>query len=482
MTRGTVLTDSLRLVRPLAAGGMASIWIAEHFGLSTQVVVKFIAAGLADNPAVVARFRREAAAASQMRSPHVVQMIDYGVTRGGVPFIAMELLEGHDLGRQLRAQGVMPPREVATIVSQTAKALARAHERGVIHRDVKPANIFLADVGAGEAFVKVLDFGIAKAIGHDSMDATTAGVMIGTPYYMSPEQILGLKTIGHQADLWSLGVVSFEALTGRLPFTGETIPSVSMKICHGAIPRPSDVNPRLPPFVDTWFARACSRDPEQRFRNALEMADALEQAVGGAAKVRLVDDDDARTEVRLPENADAPVPSEKTHAMSPASFRVGTGTVVAPSQETNAGLVAKSAGGHRKRLLGDRSRRTEAIVVAGFLLAAVAAASGIVFGMRGGPPVVGDAPLPSSSSPPREFVEVKAVGQPASQEQPAIPPASVAMPTMSTAIAKVPPPTPSPSKTLIVDAGSVLAVPSAGAPPATPTIVEVPDPISDPGF
>jgi serine/threonine-protein kinase len=216
LTPGQKITPSLRLVRPLGAGGMGSVWVADHFGLRTQIAVKFLSEALAANPDSLARFSREAAAASLVKSPHVVHMIDHGVTADHVPYIAMEMLDGEDLGGRLTSQGRLPPGQVATILTQVARALTRAHERGVVHRDIKPDNIFLSD-GGGEAFVKVLDFGVAK-IDAPELSRTKTGTAVGTPYYMSPEQTMGAKTLDFRTDLWSLGVVAFEALTGRRPF------------------------------------------------------------------------------------------------------------------------------------------------------------------------------------------------------------------------------------------------------------------------
>ncbi len=285
LREGALVTPALRLVRPLGAGGMGRVWVAEHLGLRTQVVVKFMAEELARNPDALARFSREAAAASQVRSPHVVHMIDHGVATNGAPFIAMEMLDGYDLRHLLDERRTIEPSEVAAIVAQVARALAGAHQRGIVHRDIKPENVFLTDAGSGELFVKILDFGIAKSIdGADAASrATGTGAMIGTPFYMSPEQVLGQKTIDHRADLWSLGVLAFEALTGELPFVGDTIGAVSVAICHGPIPRPSERNPRLSPAIDGWFARACERDVARRFGSAKELADALAQGAGSAA-------------------------------------------------------------------------------------------------------------------------------------------------------------------------------------------------------
>src|SRR5579859_5297092 len=173
---GTPVTATIRLLRRLGAGGMGSVWVAEHLSLRTQVVVKFMAIELAASADAVERFSREAAAAAQVKSPHVVQMHDHGVTPSGVPFIVMELLEGHDLGKHLAARGRLSIGETAEIVGQVCKALARAHERGIVHRDIKPDNIFLCANPDGEIFVKLLDFGIAKA---DSRFGVSSGTKTG---------------------------------------------------------------------------------------------------------------------------------------------------------------------------------------------------------------------------------------------------------------------------------------------------------------
>lgn len=213
---GVMVTPSLRLVRPLGAGGMGRVWIADHLGLRAQVVVKFMAPQLVDSEDALRRFSREAEAASKVKSPHVVHISDYGIALNGQPYIAMELLEGKTLAEVIARYGALDPAAVAKIVTHVARALARAHAKGVVHRDIKPDNIFLIDVGGGEIFAKVLDFGVAKAAFAESR-TTGTGVMVGTPMYMSPEQILGARHVDHRSDLWSLGVVAFEALTATVP-------------------------------------------------------------------------------------------------------------------------------------------------------------------------------------------------------------------------------------------------------------------------
>ncbi len=279
---GMMVTPSVKLVRPLGEGGMGAVWVADHLALRTQVVVKFIASGLKDSKEATERFSREAAAAAQVKSPHVVQTFDHGFTADGRPYIVMELLEGRDLGAFLDAEGRCSPQLVVEIIAQLARALDRAHERGIIHRDIKPGNIFLCDGGRGEVFVKLLDFGIAKGVDAPLVDSgTKTGAMIGSPFYMSPEQILGSKSIDHRSDLWSVGVVAYEALTGAKPFDAETMGGLAIKIHSEPLPLVSAKLPDVPPAVDAWFQRACARPVPDRFDSAKEMAEALAAALGG---------------------------------------------------------------------------------------------------------------------------------------------------------------------------------------------------------
>ncbi len=284
------VTPSVRLLSPIGEGGMGAVWLADHSGLNTRVVVKFMLDGLDSSTSARTRFKREAEAASQVKSPHVVQTFDYGVTAVGVPFIVMEHLEGRDLGAELAARGALDPATVVSIVTQVAKALSKAHAAGLLHRDIKPANIFLCHgETADELFVKLLDFGIAKthaAAGEPELDGQTkTGQVVGTPFYMSPEQVTAQKVVDARSDLWSLGIVAFEALTGQRPYDGPSFGALAVKIATGAQPKPSHENPSLPPSVDAWFAQACAREPEARFASARELADRLRAAFEGVVSL-----------------------------------------------------------------------------------------------------------------------------------------------------------------------------------------------------
>lgn len=274
---GDYVTKTVRLTKALRRGGMGSVWLAHHDALDTEVVVKFLISSLSGDELNRERFLREAAAAAKVHSPHVVRTYDHGVMDGAHPFIVMEYLEGEDLAQVLHKRRILEVEQVAHIVDQAGRALDAAHRRGIVHRDVKPANIFLIDVGARHPHVKLVDFGVAKA--SQMMTLTSTGELVGTPVYMSPEQIAG-HAVDHRSDLWSLGVVAFRALTGERPFLGDTVASVTYQVVHSPLPHPSDRRPQLERSIDEWFARACAHDSAERFSSAREMADALWEAIG----------------------------------------------------------------------------------------------------------------------------------------------------------------------------------------------------------
>jgi len=283
MKAGQQVTPTLKLTRLLGKGGMGSVWLADHLTLGTQVAIKFMSIANLEDQTLLQRFQTEAKAAAQIKHPHVAQVFDHGVTAEGVPYIVMEYLEGEDLKHAVRRTGPLPVAEVARIVTQSAKALGRAHSLGIVHRDIKPDNIFLCNID-GEIFIKLLDFGVAKIDQGSTMNgATTTGSMMGTPLYMSPEQLLSARTVNNRSDLWSLAVVAYFALTGRVPFGGETIGSLSVSVHLGVFPAPSTLRADLPPAVDAWFLRALKRDPNERFESAKELADAFEIATSTRA-------------------------------------------------------------------------------------------------------------------------------------------------------------------------------------------------------
>jgi serine/threonine-protein kinase len=262
---------------------MGSVWVADHLALKTQVAVKFILAGRENDAEARERFSREAEAAAQVKSPHVTQIFDHGVAEDGVPFIVMELLEGEDVARYLHDAGRLSLRETSAIVTQVCRALGRAHAKGLIHRDVKPANIFLCDVGTKERFVKLLDFGVAKMAGGDPSTATKSGSVTGTPVYMAPEQLLGSKDLDHRADLWSVAVLCYELMTGKRPCAEETAAAIALRVHTKGMPRASEGMANLPTeaaeAIDRFFSKAWSTNPSGRHASATELAEELEALV-----------------------------------------------------------------------------------------------------------------------------------------------------------------------------------------------------------
>jgi eukaryotic-like serine/threonine-protein kinase len=274
---GTMITAKVRLVRPIGRGGMGRIWLAEHLALGTEVAVKVVASS---RPGANRRFLREVGIAARLRSPHVPRIFDHGQS-GDQPFMVMELLHGETLGARLAREGGLPTEHVRLIVSQVASVLEEAHERGIAHRDIKPENVFLV-ASDYDVFVKVLDFGIAKPRAPDGIAETTStGAVVGTPHYMSPEQLLAHDGVDHRTDLWSLGVLAYEALTGERPFVGPSMAALSLAICHADFRPATALRPELPAAIDAWFARALSVPPEDRFPSAKDQSRAFVAALEG---------------------------------------------------------------------------------------------------------------------------------------------------------------------------------------------------------
>jgi len=278
---GQELTASIRLVKKLGEGGMGSVWTAQHLGLHTQVAVKFLAVHMTQDAAAAARFQREAMAAARIKSPHVVQMFDHGMSPEFGPYIVMELLEGETLSAFVQRHGRLTPQYTAKIVAQLCRALSKAHAQGIIHRDIKPDNVFLIDPEQ-EAFVKVLDFGIAKNL-RDEMNVTSTGTMMGTPHYMSPEQMLSSKHVDLRADLWATAVLAYHALTGEVPFDGETFGAVAIAVTQAEFAPAFSKYGAGSPELDGWFKRALARDINARFGSAEELAETFARAAGVVA-------------------------------------------------------------------------------------------------------------------------------------------------------------------------------------------------------
>lgn len=264
---GSLLQDRYRLDEKLATGGMGSVYRATDQKLGRVVALKLLAANLAEDGSFVERFRREARAAAGLRHPNIANVFDAGEA-DDCHFIVMELAEGRDLARLLREEGPLSQERSVGIIDRICLALGHAHAAGIIHRDVKPANII---VGPDDS-VKVTDFGIARAA--DDSKLTVTGSVMGTAHYISPEQAEG-KPLSPGSDIYSLGIVMFETLTGAVPFTGESLMSVAMRHINEQVPPPSSISDGVSPEMDEVVLRATSKDPSDRYRDTGEMHEAL---------------------------------------------------------------------------------------------------------------------------------------------------------------------------------------------------------------
>jgi serine/threonine-protein kinase len=280
---GETIGGRFRVVGLLAEGGMGGrIYEGEHVELGLPVAIKLLPV-VTEEEASVKRFRREAIAAAQLRSPHVVQVLDFGRTRDGAFYLVMEKLAGRDLARRTREEGLPSPREAIAILRQIALVLDHAHSIGLVHRDIKPENVFVVEEGAvSGVHVKMLDFGVAKSFLRGGATVTDVGVVLGTPAFMSPEQALGdPDKLAPPVDRYALAAVALELLTGQLPYPYSTA-SETLQALMTEEPRlPSALGLRIA-GLDEVLARGLARDPEARFESSAAFVDALEKVLSTA--------------------------------------------------------------------------------------------------------------------------------------------------------------------------------------------------------
>ncbi len=276
---GRIIDDKYRVVAAIGEGGMSSIYEAEHLGLDRRVAIKVLHPALADDPEAIARLRHEAKVVAAIGHPNICEVFDMGRTVEGSPYLVMELLVGESLADRLKNSGPMPFVELAPLVKQILKALDAAHDKGILHRDLKPENVFIEEGRRlGRPQAKLLDFGISKSMGYDFIEQqrlTHTGMVMGTPYYMAPEQARGDSGLDQRVDLWAIGVIMYEALTGRRPFVATNYNALLVKILTSR-PRPvQKLVPHIHEGVASIVDRALSKLREDRFQTAQQFIDAL---------------------------------------------------------------------------------------------------------------------------------------------------------------------------------------------------------------
>jgi serine/threonine-protein kinase len=279
LANGAIVAGKYMVEETLAEGGIGVVVVARHLALQQRVAIKYLKAKTLANPAIVERFVREARLAAQLTSEHVVRVFDVGTLPEAGPYMVMEYLVGEDLGRTVQA-GPVPIARAVDYVLQACDALAEAHMLRIVHRDIKPENMFLAQRASGPPVLKIIDFGISKVTPKrgeaDHVGTETATTeRFGTPLYMSPEQLRATSGVDMRTDIWSLGVVLFELLTGSLPFGGADLPQICTSILTSAPPAVTALRPGIPPSLEAAVLKCLEKDPSRRFRNVAEVAQAI---------------------------------------------------------------------------------------------------------------------------------------------------------------------------------------------------------------
>ena len=269
---GEMLAGKYRVERILGHGGMGVVVAATHVQLNQHVAIKFLLPDALANSDVVARFQREARAAVKIQSEHVARVIDVGTLESGAPYMVMEYLEGADLSQKIASSGAVTVHEAVRYLLEACEALAEAHHAGIVHRDLKPANLFLARRADKTSIVKVLDFGISKSSVGGGGGITSTQAVMGSPYYMSPEQLMSAKHVDARSDIWSLGIVLHEALVGVPPYSGESIAEIVAQILQAPAPSVRAKRPDVPPEIDRIIATCLAKDPNARYRDVGALA------------------------------------------------------------------------------------------------------------------------------------------------------------------------------------------------------------------
>jgi len=355
---GDLLAGKYRIEKVLGAGGMGVVVAARHIHLDDHVAIKFLLPETLSNAEAVARFGREARAAVKIKSEHVARVSDVGTLENGAPYMVMEYLDGADLSGWLRQKGALPVEQAAEFVLQACEAIAEAHALGIVHRDLKPANLFVVRRPDGTPSVKVLDFGISKVTGPQGsasgMDMTKTSSVMGSPLYMSPEQMHSSKDVDARSDIWALGVILYELLSGDSPFTANTMPELVVRILS-APPEPlREKRPDAPPGIEAVILKCLERDRAQRYQNVAELALALYPFAPKRSKIS-VDRVSGVLKAAGISASTLSVPAPPSEP--PSTARVGAGTAAswgntASKPTNNTALYAGVTGGVMVAVIG----------------------------------------------------------------------------------------------------------------------------------
>lgn len=367
---GEVIAGKYRIERQIGTGGMGVVLAATHLQLEQLVAIKVMRRDALENEQAVDRLLLEARAAAKIRSEHVARVFDVGTLDNGSPFIVFEYLEGEDLGELLDREGPLPIEIAVAFILQACEALAEVHVAEMVHRDLKPGNLFIAQLPDGSPTIKIVDFGISKQIGHTGGDRAEPvdPQVLGSPFYMAPEQMLA-DPVDERSDIWALGAILFEMLTGRTPFVGETLPDVYSAVLDGTPPSVESLRPNVPAGLDDVVQRCLEKDPAQRFCDVADLAEALAPFgdPGAAISVDRITRILTNTEPVRGRISFIPVAPVTSAGAAGELTRTMLLSPTPPIALTAATSVAKSAAGGRARqaLRAVHAERNEASVLVG---------------------------------------------------------------------------------------------------------------------
>jgi eukaryotic-like serine/threonine-protein kinase len=342
---GDLLAQKYRVERVIGAGGMGLVVAATHVQLRQRVAIKVLLPDMATRPNVVARFLREGRTAATIRSAHVARVFDVGLLDDGLPYLVMEHLTGATASSLLRKGGPLDVPVAVAYVLQACEALVEAHAAGIVHRDLKPSNLFVTVEPNGTASVKLLDFGISKVTGED---LTQSDSMLGSPSYMSPEQVLDAKNVDERADIWGVGVVLYELIAGSRPFTGDSVPAICRAITTAAPESLRTLVPDLPPGLDDVVLRCLRKPREERFQTIADVVEALTPFAGEARSAFASLPADPSSDVTLPAPEGSRRPLTVALLTAALVMTIGASLALASRARTRAALpVAPAATSER---------------------------------------------------------------------------------------------------------------------------------------
>jgi len=429
---GDVLAGKYRVERVIGAGGMGVVVAAHHLQLDEKVALKFLRQEALSSQEAVGRFVREARAAAKIKGEHVARVSDVGQLETGSPYIVMEYLEGMDLSSWLKQRGPLPIDLAVDFVLQSCEAIADAHVLGIVHRDLKPANLFCVERSDGTLSIKVLDFGISKVItpGASGHDMTRTSAVVGSPFYMSPEQIMSSRDVDVRTDIWSLGVILHELLVGQPPFAGEAITELAVRITIQAATPVQSYRPDVPAGLDQVITRCLEKDRERRYPNVAELALAL--ADFGTRRARQSVEGILGT-MRKAGITGIVLPPSGVHRAMPPSPGPSSGPSM-PSVPTASawGQTGATTNGNRSLVLGGLVVATLAVLLAGGVLvgrsaiarrAAARSHPSAAATTSTTPPLASVAPLEDSADVPTVAVtDLPSAAPPAGSSAPVLPP------------------------------------------------------------